>query len=93
MDTLGKVGREKSSREVGKAQRPHGTVLFVAVSFRFRCEVKRELRQGKILASYQSKDGHLSAKTSAPVTRILPRGPRLPGEGMLSKISDERRSL
>ena len=45
--TLGKVGREKSVREVGKAHSPHGTVLFVAVSFRFRCEVKRELIHGK----------------------------------------------
>ena len=44
---LGKVGREKSPREVGKAQSPHGTVLFVAVSFRFKCEVKRELNHGK----------------------------------------------
>ena len=41
------VGREKSPREVGKAQSPHGTVLFVAVSFRFKCEVKRELNHGK----------------------------------------------
>ena len=45
--TLGKVGREKSAREVGKAHSPHGTVLFVAVSFRFRCEVKSELIHGK----------------------------------------------
>ena len=45
--TLGKVGREKSAREVGKAHSPHGTVLFVAVSFKFRCEVKSELIHGK----------------------------------------------
>ena len=47
--TLGKVGREKSPREVGRAHSPHGTVLFVAVSFRFRCEVKRELREAMLI--------------------------------------------
>ena len=45
--TLGKVGRDKSSKVVGNAQRPHGTVLFVDVSFRLRWEVNRELGVGK----------------------------------------------
>ena len=49
---------------------------------------ERELRLTWII----SWKGHLRAKTSAPVTRILPRGPKLPGEGTFSRNSDERRS-
>ena len=81
LDTLGKVGREKSSREVGKAQSPHGTVLFVAVSFRFRCEVKRELRQGNDISIVSIKERPPERKDKCPSDQDIAKGAEVAGRG------------
>ena len=53
---------------------------------------KRESISINMNLTNQGNQGHLRAKTSAPVTRILPMGPKLPGEGTFSRKSVDRRS-